>query len=214
VPFCDEGKIKQSKLKNSLSYLMCLEYLGNFVPLLMAKRKSSKFGKGGFIIHSCSVPALTAPVDTEEADHPVYNHTLPTMADPLATVTSNSLQYKYKFHGVHKQVGQDYGELSIMSSMARSEPRRVSVTLRDKTVLSSRLPEWSEYYGYFMVDSSARVSRDSIKNMQLLCDGEQVCSPYPSDCDMHHVLFCYRFYSLDAVAMVTLFLTSNHLVPR
>lgn len=142
----------------------------------MAKRKLNKLGRGGYIIHSCNVPAVignpTAVGSTNDSQ--VYRHELPPSADPLATVTANTLQRKYKFHGVHHQVEYDYGELTILSSLAKSEPRRISVALGEGAVLSSRLPEWNEEFGYYMVDSSSRVSRDSIKNMQLLHDGEQV----------------------------------------
>lgn len=142
----------------------------------MAKRKLNKLGRGGFIIHSCSVPSVAGNVTDVGStnDSQVHRHELPTFAEPLATVTANTLQRKYKFHGIHNQVEHDYGELTILSSMARSEPRRISVMLGEGAVLSSRLPEWNEEFGYYMVDSSARVSRDSIKNMQLLHDGQQV----------------------------------------
>ena len=154
---------------------MCLEYLGNCIPLLVAKRKLNKLGRGGFIIHSCSVPSIAGNFTTVGStnDSQVHRYELPP-AEPIATVTANLLQRKYKFHGIHNQVECDYGELTILSSMARSEPRRVSVTLGEGAVLSSRLPEWNEEFGYYMVDNSARVSRDSIKNMQLLHDGQQV----------------------------------------
>ena len=155
---------------------MCLEYLGNCIPLLVAKRKLNKLGRGGFIIHSCRVPSVagnaTAVGSTNYSQ--VHRHELPPFSEPLATVTANTLQRKYKFHGIHNQVEYEYGELAILSSMARSEPRKISVMLGEGAVLSSRLPEWNEEFGYYMVDSSARVSRDSIKNMQLLHDGQQV----------------------------------------
>ena len=176
TPYCEGEKIRHPKSKHCLSYLLCLEYLGNCIPLLVAKRKLNKLGRGGYIIHSCNVPAVagnfTAAGSTNDCQ--VYRHELPPFAEPLATVTANTIQRKYKFHGVHDQVDYDYGELAILSSMARSEPRRISVMLGEGAVLSSRLPEWNEEFGYYMVDSSARVSRDSIKNMQLLHDGQQV----------------------------------------
>ena len=155
---------------------MCLEYLGNCIPLLVAKRKLNKLGRGGFIIHSCRVPSVAgnATAVGSTNDSQVHRHELPPFSEPLATVTANTLQRKYKFHGIHNQVEYEYGELAILSSMARSEPRKISVMLGEGAVLSSRLPEWNEEFGYYMVDSSARVSRDSIKNMQLLHDGQQV----------------------------------------
>ena len=163
----------------------------------MAKRKLNKLGRGGYIIHSCSVPAVagnfTAAGSTNDCQ--VHRHELPPFAESLAIVTANTLQRKYKFHGVHDQVEYDYGELTILSSMARSEPRRLSVMLGEGAVLSSRLPEWNEEFGYYMVDSSARVSRDSIKNMQLLHDGQQVsCNHY----------FTHKLYVSDLVTFQVL----------
>ena len=179
----------------------------------MAKRKLNKLGRGGYIIHSCSVPALagnfTAAGSTNDSQ--VYRHESPRFAEPLATVTANTLQHKYKFHGVHDQVEHDYGELTILSNMARSEPRRISVMLGGGAVLSSRLPEWNEEFGYYMVDSSARVSRDSIKNMQLLHDGQQVGYIVAIQIKVFIILLFLRCYSLDAAVMEILYLILRHL---
>ncbi len=99
----------------------------------------------------------------------------------IAEINGNRLMNKFKISRsiMRKESPSAVGDIRIYSHHIKCEPRDVGIRLyngnEDETVnLSSKKPEWNSRFNVYELDFGGRISRDSVKNLQVEMDGKIV----------------------------------------